>query len=129
MAHPNVDLLRRTDDAVAKGDFETYFAGYTDDVVFHMGGDNKLTGDYRGLEQVKQLLVRFMEAGGELAIDTHAYLADDDHGAALVRLNLKRDGKTFATNEAFVYHFRDGKISEVWYQPFDQAGVDAWMGK
>jgi uncharacterized protein len=129
MAHPNVDLLRRTDDAVAKGDLETYFAGYNDDVVFHMGGDNKLTGDYRGLEQLKQLLGRFMEAGGELSIDTHAYLADDDHGVALVRMNLERDGKAFSTNEAFIYHFRDGKISEVWYQPADQAGVDAWMGK
>jgi hypothetical protein len=28
-----------------------------------------------------------------------------------------------------VVHFRDGKISEYWYQPWDQAGVDAWFGR
>jgi hypothetical protein len=38
-------------------------------------------------------------------------------------------GETFSTNEAFVVHFRDGRISEFWYQPWDQAGVDAWFGK
>jgi ketosteroid isomerase-like protein len=129
MAHPHVELLRRTDEALAKGDLATYLAGYADDVVFHMGGDHKLTGDYRGMEQLKQLLGRFMEVGGEVSIVTHAYLADDEHGAVLLRATLKRDGKTFSSDEAFIYHFRDEKISEVWYLPVDQPGLDAWFGK
>ena len=42
---------------------------------------------------------------------------------------MQRDGKTLSTDEVFVYHFRDGKVSEFWYHPVDQAGVDAWWGK
>lgn len=42
---------------------------------------------------------------------------------------MKRGVQTFSTNEVFVYHFRGGKISEFWYQPVDQADIDAWFGK
>jgi len=53
---------------------------------------------------------------------------NNKNGVILQRVTFTRDGKTFSTNEAFVYHFRDGKISEFWYQPVDQAGIDAWLG-
>ena len=33
-----------------------------------------------------------------------------------------------STNEVFIYDFCDGRISEFWYLPWDQAGVDAWWG-
>jgi ketosteroid isomerase-like protein len=129
MAHPHVELLQRTDEALANGDLPTYFAGYRDDIVFHVGGDHKLTGDYRGMDELKRLLGQFREVGGEISIKTHAYLADDEHGAVLVHLTLTRDGKTFSSDEAFIYHFREGRISEVWYLPVDQPGLDAWFGK
>jgi ketosteroid isomerase-like protein len=128
MTHANVETLRRMDEAMAKQDMETFFAGYTDDVVAHMGGANKLTGDYKGLDQLQAVFGRMMEASGEYSFENHAYLADDEHGIILQRGTMKRGGKDFSTNEVFVYHFRDGKISEFWYQPLDQAGVDAWFG-
>jgi len=129
MPHPNVELLRRTDEAMSTGDLETFFAQYTDDVVVHAGGDNKLSGDYSGLDQLQAMFGRFMEASGEYSFENHAYLADDEHGIILQRGTMQRAGETFSTNEVFVFHFRDGKISEFWYQPLDQAGVDAWFGK
>jgi ketosteroid isomerase-like protein len=70
-----------------------------------------------------------MEASGEYSFENHAYLGDDAHGVILQRGTMTRGGKSFSTNEVFVYHFRDGKISEFWYQPADQPGVDAWWGK
>lgn len=127
--HPNVEALRRMDEAMARQDMAGFFAGYTDDVLVHIGGANKLTGDYRGLAQLQALFGRFMEASGRYSFENHAYLADDKHGVILQRGTMERDGKTLTTNEVFVYHFRDGKISEFWYQPVDQVGVDAWWGK
>jgi uncharacterized protein len=129
MPHPNVELLRRIDQAQVAGDLETFFAQYTDDVLVHVGGDSKLSGDYRGLEQLQALFGRFMEASGEYAFENHAYLADDEHGIILQRSTMQRGGETFSTNEVFVMHFRGGKVSEFWYLPVDQAGVDAWFGK
>ena len=129
MAHAHVETLRRTDEAMAAEDLETFFAQYTGDVVVHIGGDSKLTGDYTGLDELQALFGRFMEASGEYSFENHAYLADDEHGITLQRGTMKRDGKTFSTNEVFICHFRDGRISEFWYVPLDQAGVDAWLGK
>jgi ketosteroid isomerase-like protein len=68
---------------------------------------------------------KFMEATGEYSFENHGYLADDTHGIILQRGTMKRDGRTFSTAETFVFHFRDGKISEFWYQPVDQPGLDA----
>jgi uncharacterized protein len=129
MSHPNVETLRRIDKAQVAGDLETALSQYTDDVLGHVGGDNQLSGDYRGLEQLQAMLGRFFEASGEYSFENHAYLADDEHGIVLQRGTMRRGGQTFSTNEVFVVHFRDGRISEYWYQPWDQAGVDAWFGK
>jgi ketosteroid isomerase-like protein len=128
MPHPNVETLRRIDQAQVAGDLETALAQYTDDVLGHVGGHNQLSGDYRGLEQLQAMLGRFFEASGEYTFENHAYLADDEHGIVLQRGTMRRGDETFSTNEVFVVHFRDGKISEYWYQPWDQAGVDAWFG-
>jgi ketosteroid isomerase-like protein len=124
--HPNTDVLRQLDEAMTRGDMETYFGLHTDDVVMHVGGSSRLRGDYRGNAELQAVFGRFMEASGEYSFETHAYLADDEHGVVMQRGTMKRDGKTFATDEVFVIHFREGRISEMWYVPLDQAGVDAW---
>ncbi len=128
MAHPNVETLRRADEAMLKEDMETFFAQFTDDVVVHGGGRNKLSGEYRGKDRFQELFEGFMAAGGDYSFENHAYLADDEHGVMLQRGTFVRDGKTFTTNEVFVVHFRDGKVSEMWYMPGDAAGFDAWIG-
>ena len=129
MAHPNVETLRLMDEAMARGDLETMFGAFTDDVVVHMGGNSKLTGVYTGLDALKGFFGRFMEASGEYSFENHDYLGSDEHGVILQRGTMKRRDKTFSTAETFVFHFRDGKISEFWYQPVDQPGIDAWWGK
>jgi ketosteroid isomerase-like protein len=126
--HPNLDVLRGMDEAMLRQDFKSMFAAYADDVLVHMSGHNKLTGDYRGVDQLQALFGRFMEASGAYSFDNHAYLADEEHGIILQRGTMQREGKTFLTNEVFIFHFRDGRISEFWYLPWDQAGVDAWWG-
>ncbi len=127
--HQNIDVLRGMDEAMMRQDFERMFAAYADDVLVHIGGHNKLSGDYRGVDQLQALFGRFMEASGAYSFDNHAYLADGEHGIILQRGSMQREGKTLSTDEVFVYHFRDGRISEFWYLPWDQAGVDAWWGK
>jgi hypothetical protein len=126
--HPNVETLRRMDEAMTQGDMDTYFGLHTDDVVLHIGGTSRLRGDYEGLDRLKEGFGRFMEATGEYSFETHAYLADDEHGVVMQRGTSRRDGRTFSTDEVFVIHFRDGRISEMWYLPVDQAGMDAWIG-
>ena len=128
MTHPNAELLRRNDEAMERGDLEEFFAGYTDDVVLHLGGKSSVAGDYKGQEQCQEAFGKFMAAAGEYSFENHAYLADDEHGVVLQQGTFRKDGKSFTTGEIFVAHFRDGKISEMWYFPIDQAGTDAFIG-
>jgi ketosteroid isomerase-like protein len=129
MTHANVETLRRVDEAMLKQDLETFFAQHTDDVTAHVGGRNKLSGTYRGLDKFRDMFGRFMEAAGDYSFENHTYLADDEHGVTMQRGTFTRGGKTFTTNEVFICHFRDGKVSEIWYLPGDQAGLDAWIGR
>jgi hypothetical protein len=112
MPHPNVETLRRIDKAQVAGDLETALSQYTDDVLGHVGGDNKLSGDYRGLEQLQAMLGRFMEASGEYSFENHAYLADDQHGIILERGTMRRGGETFSTNEGVRDALCAGRVGE-----------------
>jgi ketosteroid isomerase-like protein len=58
----------------------------------------------------------------------HAYLADDEHGVGLQRSHYKRGDETLDSNDAFVAHFRDGKVSEFWPLSDQSDEVDAFIG-
>lgn len=74
------------------------------------------------------VFARFMERSPEYTFEPHAYFADDEHGVILQRSHYKRGSETLDTNDTFVCHFRDGKISEMWLTSDDQYEVDAFLG-
>jgi len=117
--HPNEKLLRDSDEAVSRGDFEAFFAPFADDVVVHIGGRSKLAGDVRGKAELQKRYGEFMEALGENPdAVTHDILANDEHGVILQTYRGTKDGKTVEFRGVGVVHFRDGKISEAWF--FDE---------
>ena len=128
MTHPNVEALRRNDEAMERGDLEEFFAFYSEDVAVHIPGGSKLAGEYKGRDQLRELFGRFMEAVGDYSFENHAYLADDEHGVILQKGRAQRGDETFAADEIFVFHFRDGQVSEMWYTALDQAAFDRWIG-
>ena len=130
MPHANVQTMREIDEAMSRGDLENFFGHFTDDVKSHLRGNNKLAGDYEGKAQLQDLFGRFMEAAGpNYSFENHAYLADDEHGVTLQTSRFEGGGRTLELQEAFVLHFRDGKVSEMWYLPVDAAAFDAWIGR
>jgi uncharacterized protein len=129
MAHPNVETLRRIDEAQLKGDMETFIAQFTDDVVVHIPGKSKLSGTYKGKDQFVELFGKFMEAVGEYSFEGHAYLADDEHGVSLQDSKVTKGGKSLETRDAFISHFRDGKISEFWIYTDESDAMDDWIGR
>jgi ketosteroid isomerase-like protein len=130
MPHANVQILQEIDKAMTEGNIDTFLGYFTDDVKAHVRGSNKLAGDYEGRDQFQDLFGRFMEAAGaDYSFENHAYLADDEHGVTLQTSHFEREGRTLELQEAFVLHFRDGKVSEMWYLPADGAAFDAWTGR
>jgi hypothetical protein len=129
MAHSNEDLLRRGYEAFSKGDMQTLDELFADDIVWHVGGRNQLSGDYRGKEDVFNLFGRWAElSGGTLSVELHDVLANDEHAVALQRGTGSREGRTIDDNGVGVYHVRDGKVTEAWFHAGDEYASDEFWG-
>jgi ketosteroid isomerase-like protein len=130
MPHANVQIMQSIDEAMTKGEIDSFFNHFTDDVKSHLRGNNRLAGDYEGKGQLQAVFDKFMEAAGpNYSFENHTYLADDEHGVTLQTSRFEREGKTVEIQEAFILHFRDGKVSEMWYVPVDGAAFDALIGR
>jgi uncharacterized protein len=125
MTHPNEDLLRRGYAAFAAGDIETVLGIFSDDILWHIGGSNQLTGDYRGHEAVMGFFGRMMEiTGGTFHLDIHDVLANDTHGTVLVTAHAERDGQPLTAREVNVWHLADGKGTEFWAFAEETSDID-----
>jgi ketosteroid isomerase-like protein len=125
MAHPNEDLLRRGYAAFGTGDLDTVFSLFDNDMVWHNGGSNQLTGDYRGHQAIMGMFGKLLEVtGGTLRLDIHDILANDTHGTVLVTAHAERDGQPMAVREVNIWHVADGKATEFWVFPEDSAELD-----
>jgi ketosteroid isomerase-like protein len=126
--HPNEQVLRDIDAAQEANDVERFMSYFTDDVIVHMPGKSSLAGTFKGKGEFADVFQRFMERTPEYSFEPHAYLADDEHGISLQRSHYKRGDQTLDTNDTFVVHFREGKVSEIWLSTDDPYAVDAFLG-
>jgi ketosteroid isomerase-like protein len=126
--HANEHLLRDLDQAQIRGDMEAFSGFFVDDVVVHFPGKSSLAGEYKGKDQLFEMFGRWQERTPEFTFDPHAYLANDGHGVCLQFSHYKRGNEQMDSNDVIVYHFRDGKVSEVWLLSYDEDAVDAFLG-
>ncbi|MGH2830283.1 MAG: nuclear transport factor 2 family protein [Actinomycetota bacterium] len=116
MAHPNETLLREGIAAFQAGDMDKLKTFMAEDIVLHVPGTNKLSGDYKGQGEVLgTFFPTIMQlTGGDFKLDRHDSLANDEHGIGVYDMHAGRDGKTFEWNQVNVYHLKNGKFAEAW---------------
>lgn len=96
--------------------------------MWHVGGRNPLSGDYRGRDEVFGFFAKVAEhTGGTFKLDIHDVLANDTHGVALVKATGQREGKTLDDNQVNVFHIEDGKVTEFWGHPGDAYAADEFF--
>lgn len=121
--HPNVAAYRRTVDAFRDRDFDTVRSLVAEDVVWHVPGQNPMTGEIRGLDQLVAWLTRVSELG--FTIREHDVLGNDEHVCALSYMGARRPGVELEIRVTSVFHFRAGQQVERWFYPEDMAAWDA----
>jgi uncharacterized protein len=126
MAHPNADLVRKGFEAFAEGDMATLDQIIADDAKWHAVGRTPLSGDFEGKEAIFGSFARVVQETDSIKQDIHAILADDEHAVALVNGTITRGGTTYAGQQVFVFHVRDGKATEVWVTQQDPYAADAF---
>ncbi len=121
----NLTVVKRLLAAFSRPDLGTIRASLTPDVRFHVPGNNLLAGEYTGIEQVLDLLARIWEVtDGTIRVSLHDALANEQHGVLLYTVSAKRRDASYTYRQLDLYHFRDGRVSEVWGYPVDLRGFD-----
>ena len=102
---------------------------FAEDLLWHVGGRNQLSGDYRGREAVYGFFGKLMEVTeGSFDLDLHTVFADDEHGVALTIATASRGEQSIRVNNADVMHLRDGKVVEFWTASTDPYAFDELIG-
>jgi uncharacterized protein len=123
--HPNVALLRKGYDAFEKGDLDALRDLFAEDIVWHVPGNNMLSGDYQGPDAVFDFFGKLVqETGGNFRQEIHDILANDTHSVALVNVHAERAGKTLETHGVHVMHIENGQVTEFWNLTEDTTKAD-----
>jgi ketosteroid isomerase-like protein len=126
VTHPNAELVRRLFGAFGN-DAKQISATFDRDVLWRVPGDTAMSGVYRGRRDVVDFLRRTgLETGGTYRSRLHTVFADDDWGLAVYRAWGTRNGIDLDVEQALVFKFGDGMITEVTAVPLDSAFDAFW---
>ena len=121
----NAEIARRAYEAFLAGDTAVLGELMADDIVWHSGGNNPLSGTYRGQAEVFGLFAKIGElTDGPYALEIHDIVANDEHAIALVRTKPQRAGRELDSRAVHVWHLAEGKLTEFWTYPEDPSAVD-----
>jgi uncharacterized protein len=114
----NERVIRELYDARARRDWNAVRRLLADEIVWHEPGQEDYSGDYRGREDVVDLLEKLVAVTeGTFQLVPEAFLNSVEHSAVLVRWWAERQGRRSEGNELAVYRLRDGEVAEAWFYP------------
>jgi len=91
--------------AFSEGDAAGAMANMDDGAVWTVGGDNSLTGTYRGKEEIGELWAKFAEKG--LKTEPHDFIADGDKVVVLTTAGM--DGESAEAADVLTFN-DEGKL-------------------
>jgi len=126
--HPNAARVREGFAAFNRGDLDAMRPFLAEGIVWHVGGDHPLSGDYRGREAVLEYVAKVLElTGGTLTGEPIDVLVSDRHAGVFQRVTGQRDGKRLDVVLAQALTFDDdGRWVEYWALADEQDEVDAF---
>ena len=131
MEHPNVERTRALLGAVSAGDLDALDRSLTDDVIWHVGGEHPLSGDYRGRQAVQQYHRRVAAlTAGTLRLEPVDILGSDSHIGIFLRATATAGNHRLDTTMVEAARVaEDGRWEEFWALADDQGQVDDfWRG-
>ncbi len=126
MEQRNVEIARKAYEAFNEAHIEDVMEAIHDDVLWHIGGDGPLTGEYKGKQAVLELFAKFGQLmEGTYEADIHDILASGEHTVTIGTYTATRHGRTHSARFVDVVHpSPEGKVKEFWRYFEDQAAED-----
>lgn len=108
--HPNAALIRRSVEAMNRGDLQGAAENLADDVEWHeIGRSEPIRGKQALADRYAQ-----MPPGGSIKVDLHDVVANDEHAIALVNATAAMGDQSLDYRTAEIFHMKDGKITARW---------------
>jgi hypothetical protein len=124
----NIATVRRFYDSGPAIDDSDRVPFATPDIVWHVPGSNRVSGDYVGVEAVFRTMSDRMAPLDRWELDVVDVMGNADVVVATIRLRGARYGRTVETNGAHVFRLDDaGRIVEAWGFTAEQATLDALL--
>ena len=112
--HPNAKVFEHVYDCFTSGDMDTLAELIAPDVVWHVPGDNLISGTYTSRDGIFGCFTKIFElSGGSYQPQLLDILADDDYTVALLHANARHAEKVLDQDYAFIMRIRNGQIAEL----------------
>jgi len=112
--------------AAKRGDWDTAFGYFAEDIEFHIPGRSSFAGDARGRDGAIAYIqtIRDHYRDGEIELELIDMLVSDERVALLVLERFHGDGPPVEIRRANVYRVQGGEIVEISIFEADQYVVD-----
>ena len=112
--HPNAEVFEHVYDCFTSGDMDALAELIAPDVVWHVPGDNLISGTYTTRETIFGCFNKIFElSGGSYQPQLLDILADDNYTVALLHASARHGAKVLDQDYAFIMRIRDGQIAEL----------------
>jgi ketosteroid isomerase-like protein len=128
MATANEQVVRDGYAAFSAGDMDALRDLMVPDMVHSLPGDNLVSGDYKGVDNVLGLYGKLFElTDGTMSVTLNSATAKgDDHVIAKHTGKAERNGKTLDQDATLDFTIKGGKIVRIDESNDDQAAEDAF---
>jgi hypothetical protein len=112
--HPNVVLIRKGFAAFNAGDVATLSQIMAKDCVQHMPGNNRFSGDHKGLENILTMYGQMAElTDGTMRAELESVYANDHRAVAIYHETARRGSKKADERRALIFEIVGGKALDM----------------
>jgi hypothetical protein len=126
--HPDITLIRKGYDAFNRADIATLSEVLASDVEQHMVGDNLVSGDYKGLENVLGFYGKLAElTGGTYGVEIESVFTDGNGKVVVIHGQRgERNGRKITARQALIFTVVAGKVVDLHDTTEDLEAEDAF---
>ncbi len=124
-AQANSALIKSAYEAFSRGDTQSVFAVFAENILWHVPGRGALSRDYQGHAEVAGFFKHFMSLSeGTFRIQIDEIFASRDRVVVLCTESASRAGRTWSSPQVHVWTVKDGRATAFWEYEGDQQGED-----
>lgn len=125
------EVIMAYTEALGKGDIQTAFSFFGEEVQWHQPGSNQFSGLKKGAEKIGEMIGAMMEVskGTFVLTPNGSLMVNGDLVAMPLRFSGTIDDRTMDMSGIDLFKVEAGKITEVWLFSEDQENEDIFWGK